>query len=74
MAKQKTKKFSDTKFGQKVLDKNKKKKAKKMETGGAVSVETQPRKRKVKNQPTDGMIARGCGSVMERRRKATKLR
>jgi len=52
----------------------KKKKAKKMEAGGAVAAETQPRKRKVNNQPKDGMIARGCGSVMERRRKATKLR
>ena len=55
-------------------NKGKKKKAKKMEAGGAVAVEMQPRKRKVKNQPNDGMIARGCGSVMERRRKATKLR
>ncbi len=52
----------------------KKKKAKKMEAGGAVAAEMQPRKRKVNNQPKDGMIARGCGSVMERRRKATKLR
>ena len=54
--------------------KKKKKKAKKMEAGGAVAVEMQPRKRKVNKQPKDGMIARGCGSVMERRRKTTKLR
>ena len=52
----------------------KKKKAKKMEDGGAVAAEMQPRKRKVTRQPKDGMIARGCGSVMERRRKTTKLR
>lgn len=51
-----------------------KKKAKKMEAGGAVAAEMQPRKRKVNKQPKDGMIARGCGSVMERRRKTTKLR
>lgn len=54
--------------------KKKKKKAKKMEAGGAVAAEMQPRKRKVNKQPKDGMIARGCGSVMERRRKTTKLR
>ena len=53
---------------------NSKKKAKKMEAGGAVAAEMQPRKRKVNKQPKNGMIARGCGSVMERRRKATKLR
>ena len=52
----------------------KKKKAKKMEAGGVVAAEMQTRKRKVNKQPKDGMIARGCGSVMERRRKATKLR
>lgn len=52
----------------------KKKKAKKMEAGGAVAAEMQPRKRKITRQPKDGMIARGCGSVMERRRKTTKLR
>ena len=50
-----------------------KKKPKKMEAGGAVAAEMQPRKRKVNKQPKDGMIARGCGSVMERRRKTTKL-
>ncbi len=50
------------------------KKPKKMEGGGAVAAETQPRKRKVNRQPNDGMIARGCGTVLERKRKTTKLR
>jgi len=52
----------------------KKKKAKKMENGGAVAAEMQPRKRKVNKQPKDGMIARGCGAVLDRRRKTTRLR
>ena len=50
------------------------KKPKKMENGGAVAAEMQPRKRKVNRQPKDGMIARGCGAVLDRRRKNTKLR
>ena len=40
----------------------KKKKAKKMESGGLATVEPQTRKRKVKNQPKNGMIARWRGS------------
>ena len=50
------------------------KKPKKMENGGAVAAEMQPRKRKVNRQPKDGMIARGRGAVLDRRRKNTKLR
>ena len=50
------------------------KKPKKMEDGGAVAAEMQPRKRKVNRQPKDGMIARGCGAVLDRRRKTTRLR
>ena len=50
------------------------KKPKKMEDGGAIMAEMQPRKRKVNRQPKDGMIARGCGAVLEPKRKATKLR
>jgi hypothetical protein len=51
----------------------KKKKVKKMESGGLATIEPQTRKRKVKNQPKNGMIARGCGAVLEGKRKATRL-
>ncbi|MDB9996609.1 hypothetical protein OAE49_06290 [Gammaproteobacteria bacterium] len=48
-------------------------KAKKMADGGLATMEPQSRKRKVKNQPKNGMIARGCGAVLEGKRKATRF-